>query len=57
MNKDKVSQAASLMGKRSYAARLKRLGIAKIREIARKNGEKGGRPPKKENRDVALETR
>lgn len=42
-----VSEAASLMGKRSYAARVKRLGIERIREIARENGKKGGRPPKK----------
>ena len=31
------------MGKRSYQARLKRLGIERIREIARENGRKGGR--------------
>ena len=44
MPKDRVSNAASLMGKRSYAARVKRLGIERIREIARENGKKGGRP-------------
>jgi hypothetical protein len=44
MRKKAISQAASLMGKRSYAARLDRLGIQRIREIARKNGKKGGRP-------------
>jgi len=44
MSKKGVSEAASLMGKRSYAARLERLGIERIREIARKNGKKGGRP-------------
>ena len=42
-----VSKAASLMGKRSYRARLQRLGIERIREIARQNGKKGGRPRKK----------
>jgi hypothetical protein len=42
--KQKLSEAASLMGKRSYEARLKRFGIARIRAIARQNGEKGGRP-------------
>jgi hypothetical protein len=41
-----VSEAASLMGKRSYRARLERLGIERIRQIARENGKKGGRPPK-----------
>jgi len=48
MGKKAVSEAASLMGKRSYAARVERLGIERIREIARKNGKKGGRPPKKD---------
>jgi hypothetical protein len=47
MGKKAVSEAASLMGKRSYVARLERLGIERIREIARENGKKGGRPPKK----------
>ncbi len=40
-----VSKAASLMGKRSYRVRLERLGIQRIRQIARENGKKGGRPP------------
>ena len=47
MGKRKASEAASLMGKRSYRARVKRFGIERIREIARENGKKGGRPPKK----------
>jgi hypothetical protein len=47
---NRVSEAASLMGKRSYAARVKRFGIERIREIARENGKKGGRPPKKGNK-------
>ena len=47
MGKKAVSEAASLMGKRSYRARLEHLGIERIREIARENGKKGGRPPKK----------
>jgi len=42
-----VSKAASLMGQRSYRARLRRFGIERIREIARENGKKGGRPPKR----------
>jgi hypothetical protein len=45
-----VSEAASLMGKRSYRSRLKRLGIERIRAIARENGKLGGRPPKKERK-------
>jgi hypothetical protein len=44
--KKPLSEAASLLGKRSYQARLKRFGIERIREIARENGKKGGRPPK-----------
>jgi hypothetical protein len=47
MAHNRISEAASMMGKRSYAARVERLGIERIREIARKNGKKGGRPPKK----------
>jgi hypothetical protein len=45
-----VTKAASLMGKRSYRARVARLGIERIREIARTNGKLGGRPPKKGKR-------
>ena len=40
-----ASEAARLMGKRSYASRLERLGLERIQEIARENGRKGGRPP------------
>jgi hypothetical protein len=50
MGKSKASKAASLMGKRSYRARVKHLGIERIREIARENGKKGGRPPKGERK-------
>ena len=44
MRKNSIKQAARLMGRRSYQARLKRLGIERIREIARENGKFGGRP-------------
>ena len=47
--KSSLSEAASLLGKRSYAARVKRFGIERIRQIARENGKKGGRPPKGKN--------
>jgi hypothetical protein len=47
MGKNKLCEAASLLGQRSYRARLERLGIERIREIARENGKKGGRPRKK----------
>ena len=43
-NKKAASQAASLMGKRSYKARVERFGIERLQEIARENGKKGGRP-------------
>jgi hypothetical protein len=40
------SEAARLLGRQSYRKRLERLGIERIREIARENGKNGGRPPK-----------
>ena len=50
MNQAELQKFTSWLGKRSYAARVERLGIERIREIARKNGEKGGRPKKGESR-------
>lgn len=47
MNKTALRQFTSWLGKRSYTARVERLGIERIQEIARENGKKGGRPPKK----------
>jgi hypothetical protein len=49
MRTDCLGEAARILGKRSYRARVKRFGLARIREIARANGKKGGRPPKKDN--------
>jgi hypothetical protein len=46
MNRTNLKQFTSWLGKRSYVARLERLGIERIREIARENGKKGGRPKK-----------
>jgi hypothetical protein len=46
MNQADLKKFTSWLGKRSYAARLERLGIEQIRAIARENGKKGGRPPK-----------
>ena len=43
-SKTAASKATSLMGKRSYRARLKRLGLERLQEIARERGKKGGRP-------------
>jgi hypothetical protein len=47
MRKSDLQRFTSWLGKRSYTARVERLGIERIREIARENGKKGGRPPKK----------
>ncbi len=44
------TQAARLLGQQSYRARLQRFGIERLRQIARENGKKGGRPPKKGKR-------
>lgn len=44
--KTAAQQAASMLGKRSYKARLKRFGLERLQAIARKNGKQGGRPPK-----------
>jgi len=49
MDRQQLSSAASLMGKRSYVARVKRLGIERVREIARENGKLGGRPSKRKD--------
>jgi hypothetical protein len=48
VKQSEIQRFTSWLGRRSYAARVKRLGIERIREIARQNGKKGGRPPKKE---------
>ncbi len=42
--KEKISEAASALGRRSYKVRLKRFGLERLQEIARKNGKLGGRP-------------
>lgn len=44
MTKTEISTFAAWLGKRSYQARLKRFGIERLRNIARRNGKKGGRP-------------
>jgi hypothetical protein len=47
MTKAEIRRFTSWLGKRSYKARVARLGIRRIGEIARQNGKRGGRPPKK----------
>lgn len=49
MNQTDIKKFTSWLGKRSYKVRVERFGIEHIREIARENGKKGGRPPKKES--------
>ena len=49
MSNKRLTQAASILGKRSYHARLRRFGIERVREIARDNGKLGGRPPKRKD--------
>jgi hypothetical protein len=39
-----LRKLTSWLGKRSYKARVERLGLERIQEIARENGKKGGRP-------------
>jgi hypothetical protein len=51
MRKTLLSEAASLLGKRSYQVRLQRIGIECIRSVARKNGKLGGRPRKRTVRE------
>jgi hypothetical protein len=48
VKQSQVAEVMSWMGKRSYATRLQRFGIERIREIARQNGKKGGRPRKEQ---------
>jgi len=50
MNQTDLKKFTSWLGKQSYKARVERLGIERIRQIARENGKLGGRPPKKEKK-------
>ena len=47
MDKKIISEAAAAMARKGYRARLERYGLERIQEIARENGKKGGRPPKR----------
>ena len=44
MKKSTIQEFTSWLGKRSYKARVEKLGMERIQEIARENGKKGGRP-------------
>jgi len=50
MRKLSLSEAGSLLGRRSYQARLSKFGIERLRTIARENGKLGGRPRKRADR-------
>jgi hypothetical protein len=47
MTQTELKRFTSWLGRRSYTARVERLGIERIRAVARENGKKGGRPLKK----------
>jgi len=49
VNKNQLRKFTSWLGRRSYAVRVERFGIERIREIARENGKKGGRPHKQKD--------
>ena len=53
MRREEIIAFTSWLGKRSYKARIKRFGLERIQEIARENGKKGGRPPKRKVADEA----
>ena len=44
MTRTQLREFTRWLGQRSYKARLKRLGIERLRAIARENGKLGGRP-------------
>jgi hypothetical protein len=44
MKQSELKAFTSWLGRRSYKARLERLGLERLQEIARENGRKGGRP-------------
>jgi hypothetical protein len=50
MTKSELKRFASWLGQRSYKARLQRLGLERLQEIARENGKKGGRPLKNQRK-------
>ena len=50
MTVNELKRFTSWLGRRSYTVRVERLGMERIREIARQNGRKGGRPPRTSKR-------
>lgn len=55
MKKSDIKAYTSWLGKRSYKARLTRLGLERIQEIARQNGQNGGRPKGSKKQQVMRE--
>jgi hypothetical protein len=49
MTQQQIKEFTSWLGQRSYVVRLEKFGIERIRQIARENGKKGGRPPKRKD--------
>ena len=56
MDPSQLQEFTSWLGKRSYEARLARLGLGRLQEIARQNGKKGGRPKGRGNNAVQKDT-
>jgi hypothetical protein len=52
LTQKEMAEFARWLGRRSYEARLKRFGLARIQKIARENGKKGGRPRKEARRET-----
>ena len=52
MTKSEIRRFTSWLGRRSYDSRLERFGLARLQEIARENGKKGGRPRKRQDRQA-----
>jgi hypothetical protein len=44
VRKSDIQEVMQWLGRRSYKARLERLGLETLQQIARENGKKGGRP-------------
>ena len=57
MKQSDLRAFTSWLGKRSYKARLERLGLERLQEIARENGKKGGRPKAGETKQKAAKRR
>jgi hypothetical protein len=57
MTKSELEKFTIWLGNRSDQARLQRFGIERIRESARENGKKGGRPISRPRETSATDTK